>query len=104
MAGGDPGLQGVGAEGPAELLGARERGEAPADEEAVPAPAVLIEEEDRLAGRTDPRPRPRGLDLHQRDQAVDLRLGGHQPGEDAPEAQRLVAQRRPHPVVAAVAE
>ena len=42
----------------------------------------------------------RRLDLHQRDEPVHLRLRGHQPGEHAAQAQRLLAQRGPHPVVA----
>ena len=42
----------------------------------------------------------RRLDLHQRDQAVDLRLLRSELGQDAAEAQRVLAQRRPHPVVA----
>jgi hypothetical protein len=33
-------------------------------------------------------------------EAVDLGLSGSELGEDAPEAQRLLAQGRPHPVVA----
>ena len=59
----------------------------------------------RAAGRArptgpDPRARARGLDLHQRDEAVDLGLPRRQLGQDAAEAQRVLAQRRPHPVVA----
>ena len=43
----------------------------------------------------------RRLELHQRDEAVHLRLVGHQPGEDPSQPQRLLAQLRAHPVVAA---
>ena len=42
----------------------------------------------------------RGLQLHQRDEPVDLRLVGQQRGEDAAEPQRLLEQLGPHPVVA----
>ena len=48
----------------------------------------------------DARPRARRLDLHQRDEAVDLRLLRSELGQDAPEPQRVLAERGPHPVVA----
>ena len=67
---------------------------------AGPSAAILVQQQDRLAARPDPRPRPRRLDLHQRDQAVHLRLSRRQPGQDAAEPQRILAERRPHPVVA----
>ncbi len=81
-------------------LGAREGGEAAADQELVPARAVLIEQQDGLARGAGPRLEARGLDLHQRDEAVDLRLVGRQLGQDAAESQRLLAELGPHPVVA----
>ena len=65
MARGDRGLQRVGAQRPAQLLRPGERDEAAADEQVVPASAVLVEEEDWLAGGTDARPEPRRLDLHE---------------------------------------
>jgi len=53
------------------------------------------------AGRARRRaPRCVPLDLHERDEAVDLGLLRHERGEDAAEAERLVAEPRPHPVVA----
>src|SRR5256884_2708496 len=66
----------------------------------IPARAVLIEEQDRLSRRADARGRSRRLDLHQRDQAVDLGLFWDELGEDAAQTQRLLAQRGPHPVLA----
>ena len=66
----------------------------------IPQRAVLVEQQDRPPRRPEPRPCARRLDLQERHQAVDLRLLGHQPGQDAAQAQRLLAQRRPHPVVA----
>ena len=66
----------------------------------IPQRAVLLEEHDRLSGGTDPRARPRRLNLHQRDQAVDLRFFGGQLRQDPAEPQRLAAERRPHQVVA----
>ncbi len=45
-------------------------------------------------------PQPGGLELHQGQQAVDFAVAGHQRGEDSPEAQRVLAERRAHPVLA----
>src|SRR5258707_14944333 len=50
--------------------------------------------------RTHARPRARRLDLHERDQAVNLRLLRSELRQDAPETQRVLAECRPHPVVA----
>ena len=41
---------------------------------------------------------PGCLDLHQRDQAEDLGLVGHEPGEDPAEAQGILAELRSNPV------
>jgi hypothetical protein len=73
---------------------------APLHEQAIPARAVLVGEQHGLAPGTDPRAQPRSLKLHQGQQAVDLRLAVHQRGEDASEAQGVLAQRRPNPVLA----
>src|SRR6266853_471311 len=100
VTGGDRALQRIGAEGSAQRLGALERGETAAHEQVIPARAVLVEKQDRLARRADSRGRARGLDLHESDEAVDLRLFWRELGEDAAEAQRLLAERRPHPVFA----
>ncbi len=100
VAGGDRGLQRVRAQRAAELLGALQPGQAALYEQVVPACAVLVGEQHRLAVRPDPRPQPRGLQLHQGQQAVDLGLARHQRGEDAPQAQGVLAQRRPDPVLA----
>src|SRR4029079_7375180 len=83
-----------------QRLGALERGEPAPDEKLIPARAVLVEQEDGLAGWTGARLEARGLDLHQRDEAVHLRLTLRKLGEDAAEAKRLLAELRPHPVVA----
>ena len=92
-------LQCVGA-GRTRRRGALQGLEAAADENVVPAPAILVEQQHRLAARADARSQARGLDLHQRDQAVHLGLLRREPCEDAPETQRVLAQRGPHPVVA----
>ncbi len=41
------------------------------------------------------------MNLHQGDQPVDLGIGGHQLGQDAAKAQRVLAERRSRPVIAA---
>ena len=73
-------------------------GETALHEQMVPARAVLIGEQHRLPVRADPRAQPRGLELHQGQQAVDLGLAGHQRREDPAEAQGVLAQRRADPV------
>jgi len=40
------------------------------------------------------------LDLHQRDEAVDLRLARDELGQDSAQTERLLAERRSHPVLA----
>ena len=77
-----------------------ERREPAADQQLVPAGAVLIQQQHRLAIGPAPRGEARGLDLHERHEAVHLRLGGRQLGEDAAQAQRLLAELRAHPVIA----
>src|SRR5205823_1235441 len=52
MTSGDRRLQRVGSKRASERLRTFERGEPATDEEWVPLPAALIEEEDRLAGRS----------------------------------------------------
>ena len=77
-----------------------ERREATTDEELIPVRTVLIEEQDRLSRRARARPGTRCLNFHERDQAVNLRLLWCEPGQDASEPQRILAERGPHPVVA----
>ena len=57
MAGGDRRLQRVGPERAAELLGALERRQPAADQQAIPARAVLIQQQHRLAVGADARAR-----------------------------------------------
>ena len=83
-----------------QLFGAIEGRQAALDQQPVPPPAILIEQQHRLAVRADARRRPRGLDLHQRDQAVHLGFHRRQPRQHPPQPLRIVAERRPHPVVA----
>src|SRR5215207_5881213 len=61
VAGGDRGLQRVRADGAARRVRALQGGEPAANEHPVPARAVLVEQEDRLAVRPDPRAAARRL-------------------------------------------
>src|SRR2546428_283739 len=99
MTGGDRALERVRAQPAAELFGTRERRETTTDEDVIPATAVLIEQEDGFPRRADPRAQARRLDLHQRDEAMDLRLLRSELGQDATETERILAERRPDPVV-----
>jgi hypothetical protein len=100
MADGDGGLHDIRAGRLAEPLGAQQRREAPADQELVPAAAVLLQQRDGLSGRAEPRPQARRLDLHQRHQAVHLGVTRAELGQHAAQAERLVAEFRPGPVFA----
>ena len=100
MTGRDRGLQHIGSALRAEPLGTLERAEPAADQEVVPAGAVLLEQQDRRAVRGGACTEPRSLDFHQRDEPMHLRLGGRQLGKNAPQPQRLLAQRGPDPVLA----
>ena len=62
--------------------------------------SVLIEQENRLPGGSDPTTQTGRLDLHQRDQPMDFRLGRDELGQDSAQAERLLAQRRPNEVLA----
>ena len=92
MAGGDLGLQEVGARGLRDFVGAVDGGEAAVDEELVPVGAVLIEEEDGFAGGADAGSGAGGLDLHEGDEAVDFGFVGGEFGEDAAEAEGVFAE------------
>lgn len=59
MTSGDRGLERVRSKRATELLGPFKRGETTADEELIPQGAVLIEEQDGLPRRADPRPQAR---------------------------------------------
>ena len=94
VAGGDRGLQGVRARRPPERLGALERREAAADQQLIPARAVLIEQQDRLARRADARP--------ERDAWISISATrpwtsgsrGTSSARMRPEPQRVLAQSR----------
>ena len=100
MAGGDRGLQRVRAVLAAELFRARQRGQAPADQQLVPPRAVLIQQQHRLAGRPGTGRDPGGLDFHQGHQPVHLGLGRGELSQQAAQPQCFGAEVRPHPVIA----
>jgi hypothetical protein len=103
QAGGDRRLQAVGAEpalGGGALIGLVQGGQAALDQQVIPAGAVLFQQQDRLAARADPGRTARGLDFHQRHQAVHLGFLRHQLGQDAAQAQGFVAQGRAQPGIA----
>src|SRR5213082_2856515 len=81
----------------AQLLAGRQPA---AHEQLVPARAVLIRQQDGLTAGPDARAQARRLDLEQRHEAVNLGLVRHQLGEDPGQPEGVVAQRRPHPLVA----
>ena len=99
MARGNRSLKRIGSHTAAEPLRAIEGREAPANQHAIPARAVLVEQQDGLSGRPYAGRRARRLDLHQRDEPVDFRFIGDEPGQHASEAERVLAERRPEPVL-----
>ena len=100
MAGGDLGLDGIPADGCAEVLGAAQGGEAATDQELVPAGAVLIVEQDGRAARIGPRSQSGRLEFQQRLEPVHLGVVGDEAGQQAGEPDALMAQIRPRPGVA----
>ncbi len=100
MAGRDGRLERVGAAAATEFPGPRQGGQAPVDQQPVPAGAVLVQQEDRLAGRPAAGGEPGGLDLHQRDQPVHLGLGRGELGQHAAQAQGLVTEGGARPFLA----
>ncbi len=63
-----------------------------ADQQAIPASAVLVEKQRGFAVGTCPRSESRGLQFHECHEAVNLGLIGHEAREDATEALGLLAQ------------
>src|SRR5712691_8009898 len=96
---GNRSLQGVRAKHSAKLFGTLECCEATMDEELIPKRAILVEEQDRLSRRADSRVEPRRLDLHQCDEAMDLRLNRKELGQDTAKTERILAELRSYPVV-----
>src|SRR5439155_26656672 len=74
--------------------------QAAADEQPVPARPVLLKQEDRLPGQSDTSTQTRRVYLHERQEAVDLRLVRGEFGQDAAQTERLFAKRWSDPVLA----
>src|SRR5262249_5427826 len=70
-----------------------------ANQELVPPGAILIEQQNGLSRGTDPSPRTRRLELHQRDETVNLWFSWGELGENSAQAERIFAEPRPHPVI-----
>ena len=79
------------AERAAQRFGARQRGQPAPDQQRIPAAAVLVHQQYRPALGVGAGGQARGLQLHQRDQAVRLAVAERQLRQDAAQAQRLVA-------------
>ncbi len=74
-----------------QLLRALERRKTATDEQLIPERSILVVQQHGRSGSTDTRARARRLDLHQRDEAVDLGLLQSDLGENAAEAEPLLA-------------
>lgn len=92
MTGGDCGLKRIRTVHSAELFRLLECGQTATDEEVIPQRAVLIEEQDRLSQGADPSLGARGLNLHERDEAMDLGFLRNELGQDTPETRRILAE------------
>src|SRR5579863_6975862 len=99
MARGYRGLRGVGPERRSGAFGSFECSEAAANEPLIPLRPILIEQEHRFAGGVHARPHTRSLDFHQCDESVNLGFERHHFGENAPEANRFLHERRPQHIV-----
>ena len=99
VTGRDGGLETVGPEPAAQRLGALERREAATDEQLVPPPPILVQQQHRLSRGSDAGAQAGRLDLHQGDEPVHFRLVRRELREDSTQAQGLLAERRPNPVL-----
>src|SRR5882757_3904665 len=101
MAGDDCRLERVKAARSAKLARPPERLQSPPDLELVPKRAVLVEQENRLAGSVDARRDARGIQLHQREQSMGFGLDRRDRGEHAADAKRFMAELGTQPIRAA---
>ncbi|MNT53335.1 hypothetical protein D3C72_1904190 [compost metagenome] len=91
VAGGQFGLQRIGAARSAQRIRARQRRQPAADQQGIPAAAVLVHQQDRPALRIGARMQPGSLQLHQGGQPMHLGLCRGQLGQDAAQAQGFIA-------------
>src|SRR4030095_4907960 len=99
MTSSDRGLNRIRAIGSTKFFGTLEGRQSTTDEELIPTPAVLFKKQNRLPRRAGARSRTRSLDFHQRDQAMHLRFAGRELGQDTPQAQCVLTQRRAYQIV-----
>src|SRR5579871_2391826 len=99
MTGRDGGLQRVATEWLLQRLRPLKGGLPAMQEQLIPAGTVLIQQQNRLALGTCARRQTRGVELHERQQAMNLSLTRHELRENAPEPQRLLTQLGTHPVL-----
>ena len=69
------------------------------NEKLVPLSTILRQEQDGLSRRAHTSVGARGLNFHQRHKAVNFGFAWSKFSQDASEAERVVAKRRPQPVV-----
>src|SRR6266851_2885140 len=92
-------LQGVTMGAAIQILRAMERGHSSLDLCVVPQRTVLFRQENGFSGWSATRCGTRRLQLHQRQESVDLRLLGKELREHASQAECIVAECCPHPLV-----
>src|ERR1700749_694965 len=95
----DGSLKRVGAGRATEFFCTIERSQAATDEQLIPEPTILIEQQDGFARRACSRCGTRCLDFHQRNERVNFRLFRSEFSQYAAETERIFAERGSHPVV-----
>ena len=93
-------LQGVTVGAATQLLRTLERSHSPLNLRMVPQRAVLLRQENGFSGWSATRCGTRRLQLHQRQETVDLRLLGKHLRQHASKAECILTERCPHPLVA----
>jgi hypothetical protein len=76
----------------AESRSAHDQGHSRGDRGPVPAPALLVGEQDQATGPVEPRARAGTVQPDQREQAQHLRFRGHQPREQRREPFGILGQ------------
>src|ERR1700736_4160002 len=100
MTRGNGGLQRVRTACAAEFLRTLQRSEAAGDQQLIPSRTVLIEQQNRLSCEAHAGGGAGSLNLHERDEPVNLWFSGSQLRENSAETKRFLAQRGAHQVIA----
>ena len=90
----DFGLQRIESICAAELVRTGQRAQAAADLQAVPERAVLVHEQDGIALRIGARRAARGIEFHECEQPMRIRLLRGKLSQYAPQPKRLTAELR----------